>query len=150
MKGLRYDLVLSLVVIASHYNDVLVDLLNVQLQQPSSTPIASFSMMAAHDASQLTDSPPIHPQALSNWKADNYRQQLYVLEPVFFTLVNNVLQDYYTWSGTPENIQHKILISIGSVPIPKLVLSWSPSRKNVTTPIYHSLQTTKLSCSWTP
>ena len=93
MKGLRYDLMLSLAVIASHYIDVLVDLLNVQLQQPSSTPNASLSMMAAHDALQLTDLPPIHPQALSNWKADNYRQQLYVFEPVFFTMVNNVLQD---------------------------------------------------------
>jgi len=36
MKGLRYDLVLSLILIASHYVEVLVDLLNVQLQQPSS------------------------------------------------------------------------------------------------------------------
>ena len=72
MKGPRYDLVLSLIVIASHY-------------------VA-----------------PIHPQALSNWKADNCRQQLYVFEPVFLAMVNKVLQDYYTWSSTPENIQHKI------------------------------------------
>jgi hypothetical protein len=52
MKGLRYDLVLSLIVIASHYVDVLVDLLNVQLQQPASKTTSSLSMMAAHDATK--------------------------------------------------------------------------------------------------
>ena len=108
MKGLRYDLVLSLILIASHYVEVLVDLLNVQLQQPSSTSSTSLSMMAAYDATQLTDLSPIHPQALSNCKADKYRQQLYVFDPAFFSLVNNILQDYYNWSRTPENIQHKI------------------------------------------
>jgi hypothetical protein len=108
MKGLRYDLVLSLIVIASHYVDVLVDLLNVQLQQPSSTQTSSLSMMADHDATQLTELPPIHPQALANWKADKYRQQLYVPDPLFYLLVPNILQEYYSWSGSPENIQHKI------------------------------------------
>jgi len=32
MKGLRYDLVLGLIVIASHYTDVPLDLLNLQLR----------------------------------------------------------------------------------------------------------------------
>jgi len=108
MKGLRYDLVLSLIVIASHYVDVLVDLLNVQLQQPSSTQISSLSMMAEHDATQLTELSQIHPQALANWKIDKYRQQLYVPDPMFYVLVPNILQEYYSWSGSPENIQHKI------------------------------------------
>ena len=54
MQGLRYDLVLSLIVITSHYVDVLVDLLNVQLQQTSSNPNTSLSMMTANDATQLT------------------------------------------------------------------------------------------------
>jgi len=61
MKGLRYDLVLSLIVIASHYVDVLVDLLNVQLQQPTATNTTSLSMMAAHDATKMTEAPTIHP-----------------------------------------------------------------------------------------
>ena len=52
MNGLRYALVLSLIVIASHYVDVFVDLLNIQLQQNSPTPNASLSMMAVHDATQ--------------------------------------------------------------------------------------------------
>ena len=42
MQGLRYDLVLSLIVIASYYVDVLVDLLNVQLQQTSPNPNPSL------------------------------------------------------------------------------------------------------------
>jgi hypothetical protein len=108
MKGLRYDLVLSLIVIASHYVDVLVDLLNVQLQQPSSNQTSSLSMMADHDATYLTELSPIHPQALANWKADKYLQQLYVPDPLFYMLVPNILQEYYSWSGSPENIQHKI------------------------------------------
>ena len=132
MKGLRYDLVLSLVVIASHYIDVLVDLLNVQLRQPSPTPNVSLSMMAVHDASHITDLPPIHPQALSNWKADNYRQQLYVLEPVFLprltmfskiiTLGQAPLKTSNTRSILPL-VSFTSLIFIGSVFISKLVPS---------------------------
>jgi len=97
MKLLRCDLVLSLIVIASHY----------ELQQPASKSSTSLSMIAAHDATQITEASPIHPQALSNWKADNYRQQLYVFEPVFLAMGNNVLQDYYSWSDNPKNIRHK-------------------------------------------
>ena len=59
MKGLRYDLVLSLVVIASHYVDVLVDLLNVQLNRPTSISVNSISMMISQDAQQAAQSSPI-------------------------------------------------------------------------------------------
>ena len=64
-------------------------------------------MMAAHDATQISEASPIHPQALSNWRADEYRQQLYVFEPLFFAMGNTLLQDYYAWSDTPSNIRHK-------------------------------------------
>jgi hypothetical protein len=59
MKGLRYDLVLSLVVIASHYVDVLLDLLNVQLNRPTSISVNSISMMISQDAQQAAESSPM-------------------------------------------------------------------------------------------
>jgi len=45
MKGLQYDLILGLVVIASHYTDVLLDLLNLQLKQPSTASVSSLSKL---------------------------------------------------------------------------------------------------------
>jgi hypothetical protein len=62
MKGLRYDLVLGLTVLASHYTDVLLDLLQFQLTQPRVASTSSFSMMAAHHVLQGTEFPAIHPQ----------------------------------------------------------------------------------------
>ena len=154
MKGLRYDLVLSLVVIASHYIDVLVDLLNVQLRQPSTTPNVSLSMMAAHDATKITEASQIHPQALSNWRSDEYRQQLYVFEPLFFAMGNTVLQDYTTLGLIPLPTSDIRLIprlafssnltSNRFFLILKLLPYYGLSRKNVTIRIYPSSPTMKL------
>jgi hypothetical protein len=52
MKGLRYDLVLGLVVIASHYTDVLLDLLNLQLQQQSASLTSNLSMLGQYQATR--------------------------------------------------------------------------------------------------
>jgi len=41
-KGLRYDLVLGLIIIASHYTDVLLDLLNLLLRLPSTASVSSI------------------------------------------------------------------------------------------------------------
>ena len=59
MKGLRYDLVLSLVVIASHYVDVLVDLLNVQLNRPTFSSSNSISMIISQDVQQAAEFSPM-------------------------------------------------------------------------------------------
>ena len=78
MKGLRYDLVLGLTVLASHYTDVLLDLLQFQLTQPPVASTNSFSMMAVHHDLQGTEFSPIHPQMLC---IDHRSLQLYRIEP---------------------------------------------------------------------
>ena len=84
MKGLRYDLVLGLTVLASHYTDVLLDLLQFQLTQPRVASTSSFSMMAAHHALQGTEFPAIHPQMLHNWHIDHRSLDLYRQKPRTF------------------------------------------------------------------
>ena len=153
MKSLRYDLVLSLIVIASHYVDVLVVLLNVQLQQPASRSNTSLSMMAAHDATKISEASPIHPQALSNWRADDYRQQLYVLNPCSLPWVTQFSK--ITMLGRiplpTSDIRLIPRLAFSSNPtssrsflIQKFLQSYGLSKKNVTTPNYLSSQTMKL------
>jgi hypothetical protein len=84
MKGLRYDFVLGLIVIVSHYTEVLLDLLSFQLQQPSLNSVSSVSMMAAHHVLQGTEFPPIHPQPLHNWRIDHKSLDLYRIKPSKF------------------------------------------------------------------
>ena len=88
MKGLRYDLVLGLTVLASHYTDVLLDLLQFQLVQPAVLdPIThSFSMMAAHHVLQGKEFPAIHPQMLHNWQIDHRSLDLYRIKPRTFVV----------------------------------------------------------------
>ena len=59
MKGPRYDLVLSLVLIASHYVDVLVDLLNAQLNRPTFSSVNSISMITSQDVQQDVEFSPM-------------------------------------------------------------------------------------------
>lgn len=75
MKGLRYDLVLGLAVIASHYTDVLLDLLSFQLQQPSTTSVNSISMMPAPTAEDYQYESPTMPsptQSVEMEDGDNH------------------------------------------------------------------------------
>jgi hypothetical protein len=88
-------------------------------------------MMAAHDAMHLTELSPIHPQVLTNCKADKYRQQLHVFDPSFFKLVNNIMQDNYAWSGSPENIQHKVDTTTRLLFEPELLLIRTHSEARV-------------------
>jgi hypothetical protein len=93
MKGLRYDLVLGLTVLASHYTDVLLDLLQFQLTQPRVASTSSFSMMAAHHALQGTEFPAIHPQMLHNWQIDHRSLDLYRQKPRTF-VANSQLNQF--------------------------------------------------------
>jgi hypothetical protein len=75
MKGHRYDLVLGLAVIASHYTDVLLDLLSFQLQQPSITSVSSISMMPAPTAEAYQNESPTMPsptQSVEMEDGDNH------------------------------------------------------------------------------
>ena len=91
MKGLHYDLVLGVTVLASHYTDVILDLLQFQLVQPSAASKSSFSLMATHHVRQGTELPAIHPQMLHNWQIDHRSLDLYRIKRRIFvvTLQNN-------------------------------------------------------------
>jgi len=82
MKGLRYDLVLGFVVIASHYTDVLLDLLNLQLKQPSTASVSSVSMLGKHQATSMTKFENIWPASLDRWVDDDLDGTLYDTQQV--------------------------------------------------------------------
>ena len=92
MKGLRYDLVLGLTVLASHYTDVLLDLLQFQLAQTPAASISSFSMMAAHHVLQRTEFPAIHSQMLHNWQIDHRSLDFYRIKPRTFVATPQINQ----------------------------------------------------------
>ena len=105
MQGLRYDLVLGLAVIASHYTEVLMDLLSFQLKNSPSQKSNSMSMMAAHHAEQAIEFADIPPAVRHNWRTDYRNHQLYVTRPdlrdmQFFA---HAFPNHYYNFWTPDN-----------------------------------------------